>query len=185
MDFKAQVIFAPLMEALKFVKRSKDQGKDDREYHKATTHADDIDKEAEDLFVANMNGTLIVKSRHMKEIRDGQKNARDADWDNDYMIKVFKKLFLKPAFRPGKSMVAFRNKKGKYDLIAINYDARFKTLKVITYIKKGRRGGYEAFSTNRDYDKNPKIVIEALSEMGLDAQLAEELLEYNQFVVVD
>ena len=184
MDFKAHVIFAPLMEALKFVKRAKEQGKDDREYHKATSHADDIDKEAEDLFVANMNGTLIVKSRHMKEIRDGQKNARDADWDNDYMIKVFKKLFLKPTFRPGKSMVAFRNKKGKYDLLAINYDARFKTLKVITYIKKNRRGGFEAFSTNRDYDKNPKIVIEALSALGIDEALAYELSEYTELYVV-
>lgn len=186
MDFKAHVIFSPLVEALKFVKRAKVQGADDREYHKAVAHDIEVGKsDEEDLFIANMNGTLIVKSRHMKEIRDGQKNARDADWDNDYMKKVFKKLFLKPAFRPGKSMVAFRNKKGKYDLIAINYDARFKTLKVITYIKKGRRGGYDAFSTNREYDKNPKIVIEALSEMGIDSQLAEELLEYNQFVVVD
>jgi len=184
MDFKAQLLFAPLFEAIKFVKRAKDQGKDDREFNKALAHKDEIE-DADGVFVANLNGTLIVKSHHMKEIRDGEKQARDADWDNPYMIKVFKKLFLKPAFRPGKSMVAFRNKKGKYDLLAINYDARFKTLKVITYIKKGRRGGYDAFSTNREYDKNPKIVIEALEQFGISEQLALELSEYTTFYSID
>ncbi len=191
MDFKTEIIyneFAPLFEAIRgirIVKRARDQGKDDREMHKATAHAKEIDTGEDDLFVANIDGILVVKSRHMKEVRDGQSHPRDYYMDNEYITKVIKKLIKKPNFKPGKTMVAFRNKKGKYDLLAINYDQRFRTIKIITFIKKDRRKGWDAFSTNKDYDKNPKMVVEALKSLGITEEIATELSEFNEFILVD
>ena len=101
------------------------------------------------------------------------------------MAKVFKKLFLKPSFRPGKSQVAFKTKRG-YDLMAIGYDARFKTIKIITYIRKHGRSPYDTFSTNREHNKDPKITVENFAELGITPELAEDLLEnYTEYYLVD
>lgn len=186
MDFKAHIIFEPFLEALRIVKRASKQGKDDREVHKAVAHSAEIEKQdTDELFVANINGILVVKSRHMKQVRGGEKNARDAYFDNDYMAKVFKKLFLKPTFRPGKSQVAFRNKNGKYDLMAIHYEPKFRTIKIITFIKKNQSRAFDTYSTNRDYKNDAKVMVEEFAEMGIDSIVAEELLSITEFYVVD
>jgi len=115
------------------------------------------DKEVDDYLIGEIGDITIKKSKHSKEIRDGDFASRDSGVANDLLLSVFRKLFLKPEFRPRKKYaVVFKNAKGKWDLMVVELNR--KELTIITIIKKNARTPYDAKASKRDTQEN--IIVE-------------------------
>jgi len=107
------------------------------------------DKEVDEYLVGEVGDITIKKSRHSKEIRDGDFAGRDSGIANDLLLSVFRKLFLKPEFRPRKRYaISFLNSKNKWDLMIVELNK--KELTIITIIKKNARTPYDAKASKRD-----------------------------------
>jgi len=115
------------------------------------------DKEVDDYLVGEIGDITIKKSRHSKEIRDGDFAGRDAGIANDLLLSVFRKLFMKPEFRPRKRYaIVFKNAKGKWDLMVVELNK--KELTIITIIKKNATSPFLAKASKRDTQEN--LIIE-------------------------
>ena len=95
--------------------------------------------------VGNINGILIKKTRHAHENRDYEFHPRDYGLTNDDILTIFNKALKKPSFKKNiKTMIVYRNKKGKYDVIVAEWKGHF--IDIITIMQKNKRSPYEYFT---------------------------------------
>jgi len=122
-------------------------------------HIDDIhQKEIDDHLVGIIGDINVIKTHHTKEVRTGDSRSRDDGVANDLLLNVFRKLFLKPTFKPReKYAVVYKNTKKKWDVMVV--ELRNKVLSIITIIKKNARTPYDAKQSTRSSQKN--IIVES------------------------
>jgi hypothetical protein len=115
--------------------------------------------------VGVVNGITIFKSIHAHEIRDGEGLPRDYGLTDEDVLKIFEKLFLKPAYNPkNKTMVAYKNHKGKFDLMVIS-PLEYKYIKIITIIQGNKNRSYDYFT--QSHLKDQKAIIESSDLNGV------------------
>jgi len=119
-----------------------------------------------DRRIGVVNGITIYKSVHSTEVRDDGDGAglvRDYGLDNEFILNIFKKLFLKPTYNPKKkTMVAYRNKRNKYDLLVIT-PIEGNTIKIITIIQGHKNTAREYFTPSHYNDQ--KAMIESVKDI--------------------
>jgi len=158
-----------LDEGLRIVKHAEDKRQAiTKDIHdKEISHAK---AEMDPYQVGYIGDIKIMKSKHATEIRDQDKFSRSYNIDNETFLNIFRKLFLKPTFRPKtKTAVVYKNKKGKWDVLIC--ELRGKILTIITVIKKGERIPFSAKPSKRDTQVNI-IVEEKLN--GIEIHKIEE-----------
>jgi hypothetical protein len=158
---------------------------DKRQMHKDAEHAKEIAQakaDREKLTVGVVKGITVEKSFHATEVRDSGTNAgqsRDSGIDNKELLKVFEKAIKNPNFKQGqRTMISYKNKKGKYDLMSVGYDRNVIT--IITFVQKGSKSPYDAFSRSSAHDKAGKVVIESI----IDEMIALEFIP-DALIIVD
>ena len=146
-------------EKLRIVKKS--DGFDKRDVHITKVHKGEIEHskmEMDPLLIGYIGDIKIIKSKHATEIRDGDKFDRSYNIDNEAFLDIFRKLFLKPKFRPRtKTAVVYKNLKGKWDLMIVNLTG--KVLTIITVIKKNERAPFDAKASSK-HKEQPNIIVE-------------------------
>jgi len=150
-----------LDEGLRIVKHAEDK----RQILTKDVHDKEIEhaKSEMDPYQVGFIGDIkIIKSKHATEIRDGDKFDRSYNIDNEMFLDIFRKLFLKPTFRPKtKTAVVYKNKKKKWDLMVV--ELRNKVLTIITVIKKNERAPYDAKASSI-HKGQPNIIVEKVLE---------------------
>ena len=129
-------------------------------------HDKDI-KDTKDSFASHIvgivNGITVYKSVHSGEIRDGDGSPRDYGVDNDFLLNIFRKLFLRPTYNPKKkTMVAYKNAKKKFDLMVIS-PLENKSLTIITMIQGNESSAQNYFGPSHMQDQ--KAMIESISDI--------------------
>jgi len=161
-----------LDEGLRIVKHAEDKRQDIiKDIHdKEIAHA----KADMDPYQVGYIGEIkIMKSKHATEIRDQEKFSRSYNIDNETFLNIFRKLFLKPTFRPKtKTAVVYKNKKGKWDLMIV--ELRNKVLTIITVIKKDERAPYDAKASSK-HKEQPNIIVEKVLD-GITLHKIEEFI---------
>lgn len=119
--------------------------------------------ELESYRIGIVNGITIFKSIHAQEIRTGEGLPRDYGLTDEFVLNLFKKLFLKPAYNPkNKTMIAFRNPKGKYDLMVVS-PLEYKYIKIVTIIQGNKSRAYDYFTQSHINDQ--KAILEGISDI--------------------
>jgi hypothetical protein len=113
-----------------------------------------------DHTVGIVNGITVYKSVHSGEIRDGDGSPRDYGVDNEFLLTVFRKLFLRPTYNPKKkTMVAYRNAKKKFDLMVIS-PLENKSVTIITMIQGNESSAQNYFGPSHVQDQ--KAMVESI-----------------------
>ena len=160
-----RILNEALTEALKIVKKGFDKP-DKRQDITKDIHNKEIDTAKKDMdpyVVGNANGVLVKKSMHAHEVRDGQSKPRDYGMDNDYILDLAKKVMAKPLFKKNeKTLVIYRNKKGKYDKMVVELEGR--VFKIITIIQGNKRQPYDYM--RGIHSKSKHVLVEQAKEFA-------------------
>lgn len=163
-----------LLEALKIVKRA------DRTDPYAGNAAQEpkkkksgYDPRKSPLYVGDVNGLPVVKSKHTQEIRAGEKKSRDRNIKDELILKVLNKMMATGEFKPNvATMLIYKNTKGRFDLLVVKQEGN--TLVIITFIQERKKDPYDYFTNKRSRDK--KIVVESEFEIELDEELGDIII---------
>ena len=126
--------------------------------HKKEVHSKD------ERLIGDIDGINVYKSIHAMQSRDEELVPRDYHLKDSVILKAIKKA-IKKGFSPksGKTMVTFKNKDKKYDLLELDW--RQNTITIITIIQSGKRNPKEYF-TSRHSDET-QITTENINENNL------------------
>ena len=129
-------------------------------------HVKDI-KDTKDSFASHIVGIVnditVYKSIHSGEIRDGDGSPRDYGVDNNFLLNIIRKLFLRPTYNPKKkTMVAYKNAKKKFDLMVIS-PLENKSLTIITIIQGNESSAQNYFGPSHMQDQ--KAMIESIGDI--------------------
>lgn len=134
-----------IQEALKIVKK-KGQEKEQRKID--ISHFDECD---------------IIRTKHTKEVRDGQDVPRDDGLRDAVILRVVKKAWKKGLQSDTKTMVTYKNKKKKYDMIVIEWKQKQKKIILVTSIQDGKESPKLYFTPKHKNDE--KIMTERVMEI--------------------
>ncbi len=153
-----------LSEALKIVKKASDT--------KELPKYDDKlnkDKPFDDIgVIGNVEGFEVVKTKHIKDVRSYETNARDAGMSNEFIIGLIKK-FLKKEKNPKKAYYHLFYKDGETynDLVVFCDDTR---ISIITVMQHNRKSP-EDYKITKTSDL--KVVLERLQPQIIYLDLTE------------
>lgn len=164
-----------LLEALKIVKKKTDSRDDiktdiaNKEISQAKKKKSGYDPRKSPLYVGDVNGLPVIKSKHTQEIRAGEKKSRDRNIKDELILKVLNKMMVTGEFKPNVStMLIYKNTKGRYDLLVVKQEKG--VLLIITFIQERKKDPYDYFTNKRSRDQ--KIVVE---EEEFEIELEEDL----------
>lgn len=158
-----------LLEGLKIVKKQSD---DNKETKQPTKKKSGYDPRKNPLYVGDVNGLPVVKSKHTQEIRPGEKKPRDRNIKDELILKVLNKMMATGEFKPNNNtMLIYKNTKGRYDLLVVKQEGS--TLLIITFIQERKKDPYDYFTNKRSRDQ--KIVVEAEDDIDNIIIVTEEI----------
>lgn len=160
-------------EALKIVKKR--EIPDKRDDIITTIHKKEIDVAKEEfgsLYVGKIDDIIVKKSRHVKEIRDGEKFPRDFGLDNEFLLSKIVKAMKSSDFKEDETVrIIYKNLDQKYDLAVISKHKNLIT--VITLIQQSKPTASKLIPLKHEGEIN--IIVE---------KWEEDLLE-GIFIIVD
>jgi len=145
-----------LEEALKIVKK-----KSDSENSKPVgTNAPE-----KRIDVSYFDSCQIIRTKHTKEVRNGQQVPRDDGLRDAIILKAVKKAWKK-GLKPGKTMVTYKNKKKKYDMIVIDWNERENKIILVTSIQDSKE--QPKFYRTAKHQGEPFIMTENYNSFVID-----------------
>jgi hypothetical protein len=104
--------------------------------------------------VSYFDNVEIVRSKHSKEIRDGQLVSRDDGLRDAVILKAIKKAWKKGLRANTKTVITYKNKKKKYDMIVIDWKQSQDKIILITSIQDNKNSPKTYFrQSNKTQDK--------------------------------
>ena len=137
-----------LEEALKIVKKKQE---------KPTISSEPID-------ISHFDECEIIRTKHTKETRAGQLVPRDDGLRDAIILKAVKKAWKKGLKPNTKTMITYKNKKKKYDMIVIEWKDKQKKIILVTSIRDGKDAPKYYFGPKHKNDE--KIMTESHIEIG-------------------
>jgi hypothetical protein len=147
-------------EALKIVRRASD-----KPVQKSAKKQKEVktSKKASGKTIGDINGTKIVKSHHVSEIRDGELESRDGGLKDSVIIKAIKKA-IKKGFsqKSPKTLITFKNKKKLYDLLIVKWARN--AIVIITIIQDNKNNPKLYYTPKRKSDGSALITTESFNK---------------------
>jgi hypothetical protein len=121
------------------------------------------DRESKDNFIPKIDISYfdkvkIIKSKHIEEIRDGELLPRDEGLRDAVIIRVIKKAWKK-GLSYGKTMITYKNKKKKYDMLVIDWKKNQDIIILVTSIQDSKKSPKQYFGPKHKDDN--QIMTEA------------------------
>ena len=88
--------------------------------------------------ISYFDDVQIVKSKHIKETRDGQQVPRDDGLRDAVILKAIKKAWKKGLKPNTKTIITYKNKKKKYDMIVIDWQQSQNKIILVTSIQDSK-----------------------------------------------
>lgn len=107
------------------------------------------------LFVGNANGFKVYKSNHSTEKRDSKE--RDHGIKNELIIRVLEKALKKGLKENSRTMLVYKNTKGRYDLMVVSKNNN--SITIITFIQERKKQPEEYFTPK--HKKDNKMILES------------------------
>jgi len=116
--------------------------------------------------VSYFDSVKIIRTKHTKEVRDGELNARDNGLRDATILKAIKKAWKK-GLEPGvKTMITYKNKKKKYDMIVIEWQKSQNKIILVTSIQDSYKTPKQYFTPSHKNDA--KIMTESFTIIELE-----------------
>lgn len=152
-----------LLEALRIVQKASDRQKSTDKIHNKEIKDTEISFSTD--IIGKVNGKTVKKTKHMSQVRDGETLPRDHGISNDEILEVIEKVLKKPTFKKNtKTMVTYKNKKGKYNLLVLTLEGNL--ISLITVIKGNYKSPYDYFTPK--HKDALKIIIEKFQDSNIN-----------------
>jgi hypothetical protein len=140
-----------LLETLKIVKKRNDTTSSDisKPQTKPRESKRNFEKKIDISYFDTVN---IVRSKHTKEIRTGQTIPRDEGLRDAIIIKAIKKAWKKGLKPYVKTMISYKNKKKKYDLIVVEWQKKQNKIIIVTVIQDSKKTANDYFTPKHKND---------------------------------
>jgi len=92
---------------------------------------------SKEISISYFDGCKIVYTKHTKEIRDGELVPRNEGLRDAVILKAVKKAWKK-GLKPGKTMITYKNKNKKYNMIVIDWNIKEKKIILVTSIQDNK-----------------------------------------------
>lgn len=145
-----------LSEALKIVKKS-------GSITPITPQNKSIEKKID---ISYFDTVKIVRTSHTKEIRNGELVPRDEGLRDAVILKTVKKAWKKGLKPNTKTIITYKNKKKKYDMIVVDWQKSQNKLILVTTIQDNNKFPGMYFSQSRKNDA--KIMTENFTNTIVD-----------------
>jgi len=149
-------------EALKIVKKKSDQGNQNNQntYKRPRETKGNFEKKID---ISYFDTVQIIKSKHIKEIRDGELVPRDEGLRDAVILRVIKKAWKKGLKPNTKTMITYKNKKKKYDMIVVDWQKSQNKIILVTSIQDSKDSPRMYFGPSHKND--PQIMTESYNEI--------------------
>jgi hypothetical protein len=132
---------------------------------KKTTPAAPVAKPEEiQIDITYFDSVQIIRSKHTKETRNGQQVPRDDGLRDAVILKAIKKAWKKGLNPNTKTMITYKNKKKKYDMIVVDWVKRENKIILVTSIQDSKDAPKYYFGPKHKNDE--KIMTESYIEVG-------------------
>jgi hypothetical protein len=113
--------------------------------------------------ISYFDNVKIIRTKHTKETRHGEEVPRDDGLRDAVILKAVKKAWKK-GLKPGvKTMITYKNKKKRYDMIVIEWQKSQNKIIIITTIQDNYKLPTEYFTSSHKNDA--KIMTENVEEL--------------------
>jgi len=146
-------------ETLKIVKKKSDQS-DQNTYKRSKKSKGNFEKK---ISISYFDTVQIIKSKHIKETRDGELVPRDEGLRDAVVLRVIKKAWKKGLKPNIKTMITYKNKKKKYDMIVVDWEKSQNKIILVTSIQDSKDSPRMYFGPSHKND--PQIMTESYNEI--------------------
>ena len=108
--------------------------------------------------VSYFDNCEIIRTTHSKEIRDGELGPRDEGLKDALILKTVKKAWKKGLKPDTKTIITYKNKKKKYDLIVVEWKIKENKIVIVTVIQDNNNSPKDYYTNKHKND--PKIMTE-------------------------
>ena len=151
-----------MCEALKIVKKKSDQSSQNAQTNQKRPRESKGNFEKK-IDISYFDNVQIVRSNHTKETRNGELVPRDEGLRDAIILKAVKKAWKKGLKPKTKTMITYKNKKKKYDMIVVDWQKSQNKIILVTSIQDAKDSPRMYFGPSHKND--PQIMTESYNEI--------------------